>query len=479
MISQNKFFAAVFINLMLISAFCGGAVNALDYVPVATVYTDAEDMLTRFSVWALSGEVSADGTSFGSSCEPALTHYSEYEYYTFVLYAKDNPLVEISVPDTYAGIDVELWDGSAYVLRTGNASFTLSVPYTFNSSSVPPADWGTMPLAQPSGSVGSLRRVQLAANTTALSEAGTAQLRIKIYYTTEPAIPFDGVNDYTSHADSASLRMANPHIDAYIKAWRMNDYDGLLGKRKAGVGGGYFERFYTSKVQFVVDNTTNMYGVLSSNVAALNTVCEIKSYFDGSILYVNFDGTTTTRTLSITPAHNDQAFIVGYNPGDGTTHKFSGVIYNLTMGDGAYTGAFAINASSFSGGSDTTVTDFSGAGNHGTAYGNVQYKANLISGYQLTFISLEASIDISETVISWYGEIEMFAALSVVLMFFIITLFAYYKMQNSTMVLLSAVFALMVNVLSLSSGIPFSPFPQLFLSIVELMLLVYARRMNI
>jgi hypothetical protein len=52
-------------------------------------------------------------------------------------------------------------------------------------------------------------------------------------------------------------------------------------------------------------------------------------------------------------------------------------------------------------------------------------------------------------------------------------------MQNSTMVLLSAVFALMVNVLSLSSGIPFSPFPQLFLSIVELMLLVYARRMNI
>ncbi|MEN6622644.1 MAG: hypothetical protein ABFD50_13965, partial [Smithella sp.] len=91
MIKQNKFFAAIFINLMLVSAFCGGTVNALEYVPVATVYTDAGDMLTRFGVWALSGEISADGTSFGVSCTPALTHYSEYEYYTFVLYVKDNP----------------------------------------------------------------------------------------------------------------------------------------------------------------------------------------------------------------------------------------------------------------------------------------------------------------------------------------------------------------------------------------------------
>jgi len=161
--------------------------------------------------------------------------------------------------------------------------------------------------------------------------------------------------------------------------------------------------------------------------------------------------------------------------------KYGGIIYFLYLSPNANgdSPVLLINASSFSGSSNATVVDFSGAGNHGTAYGGAQYKANLINGYQLTYISLVANINVNETVINWYGEMEVLAALVVVLAFFIITLFAYYKMQNSTMVLLSAVFALMVNVLSLSSGIPFSPFPQLFLSIVELMLLVYARRMNI
>jgi len=473
MINQNKFFAIVFINLMLISAFYSCSVNALDYVPVATVYTDAEDMLTRFSVWALTGEVSADGTSFGSSCEPALTHYSEYEYYTFVLYAKDNPVVEIAVPDTYMGIDVELWNGSAYVLRTGNASFTLSVPCNFNSTSAPPADWGTMPLAQPSGSVGSLRRVILAVNNTALG-VDEAKLRITNHYATSPAVGFDGVNDKVEIPDGSSIETLPIVLNTTMKMYR-----------RLGAWHCYIEKASVYRIGFnginyffgqASNSTLLTFADYSSESASEGVVYQHCLYYDGAKLEFFQDGISNGATAASPDLYNNaHPLRLGSSSG---IQYYPVIFYDVALKSGGVD-SVKINASSFSGGPNTTVTDLSGAGNHGTAYGNVQYKANLINGYQLTYITLVASINVNETVINWYGEMEVLAALVVVLAFFIITLFAYYKMQNSTMVLLSAVFALMVNVLSLSSGIPFSPFPQLFLSIVELMLLVYARRMNI
>ena len=471
MIKLNKFFAVVFINLMLISAFCSCSVNALDYVPVATVYTDAGALLTRFSVWALSGEVSADGANFGASCSPALTHYSEYEYYAFVLYAKDNPIVEISVPDTYAGIDVELWDGSAYVLRTGNASFTLSVPCNFNSSSVPPADWGTMPLAQPSGYAGSLRRVILAVNNTALG-VDEAKLRITTYYATSPAVGFDGRNDYVKF-DSRNITVFNFELLVRPFAVITGDTNRYV-LSKAGVVEVRVPSSGFAGQGFKIYNATSAHNAYNTTDVYVNRILNYTGVFDGATVDYYLNGSKVSTAFVGTVKANTNYFSLGAYL---DSLFFKGIIYSLNVVDS--TAFLTLNASSFSGSSNTTVVDFSGAGNNGIAYGGVQYKVNLIAGYQLTYITLVASINVNETVINWYGEMEVLAALAVVLAFFIITLFAYYKMQNSTMVLLSAVFALMVNVLSLSSGIPFSPFPQLFLSIVELMLLVYARRMNI
>jgi hypothetical protein len=71
----------------------------------------------------------------------------------------------------------------------------------------------------------------------------------------------------------------------------------------------------------------------------------------------------------------------------------------------------------------------------------------------------------------------MIEELFIIIMIFAISLIVF-KMQSKTFVLLTAVFGLMINTLSLTAGIPFTPFLQIFFSIIELLLLIYARRMN-
>lgn len=70
----------------------------------------------------------------------------------------------------------------------------------------------------------------------------------------------------------------------------------------------------------------------------------------------------------------------------------------------------------------------------------------------------------------------MIEELILILVFFVITM-VFYKMQAKTLVMLSAVFGLLINLLSLGAGIPFTPFVQAFFSIAELLLLIYARKM--
>lgn len=66
----------------------------------------------------------------------------------------------------------------------------------------------------------------------------------------------------------------------------------------------------------------------------------------------------------------------------------------------------------------------------------------------------------------------------------LITLFMFgasilcYKLKIRLFVMLSAVFGLMINLLSLSSGIPFTPYYQLFLTIIELVLFIYSAKQS-
>ncbi len=63
-------------------------------------------------------------------------------------------------------------------------------------------------------------------------------------------------------------------------------------------------------------------------------------------------------------------------------------------------------------------------------------------------------------------------------LFMFVASIVFYKTRYRLFVMLSAVFGLMINILALSAGIPFTPYYQIFLSIVELTLFIYSTRQS-
>lgn len=178
-LSACKVFSVFFIFLFLAPLVSAEAVSSS--------YDAFED---AFLIRSISGSVS-DAT-------PTLTWDTTKEYYTFTVTftpSGGNTTLEIPIPDCYMGMDI--WEGAT--LKTGNANYTLSVPWSFNETSPPPKDWNTGTLATPTGEEGILKRVQLYS-----SNAAETALTVRVYYATAPAVGFDGVNDYVDIVSSSS-----------------------------------------------------------------------------------------------------------------------------------------------------------------------------------------------------------------------------------------------------------------------------------
>jgi hypothetical protein len=65
--------------------------------------------------------------------------------------------------------------------------------------------------------------------------------------------------------------------------------------------------------------------------------------------------------------------------------------------------------------------------------------------------------------------------LIIMLVFFVIVLYAR-KLEGKVYLLLATIFALVINIAGLNPDIPFYPYPQLFLSIFELVMLITSFR---
>lgn len=368
----------------------------------AAVYS-AETLPAYMVVRALTGEVSADGVAYASATMPTWTVSTTAEYYQTTLFV--NPeggagIVEFPVPQTYTGLSVEAWNGASWVVKDGAAGYALSVPYIYNNSDrgnfsaypgAPPTDWagtGAPSLANASGMGGSLYRVQLAVATEA-----PLQLRITNCYATSPAVGFDGVDDYVGKAGVSGFVDNSIFVQAIVSLnYKSNQYPCLVQAAVAWSGTGGF-RWQLGNPVPTIKARVNDVDTHASDSAAWtienHVVKNLTAVYnnDEMDMFVNgteYDGSNVADALNFSAS---ETIYIGLGVGYLGIHA----LYSISVwSDGV--DLFDINASSFSGGADTTVTDFSGAGNHGTAYGRVQYKANTIEGFQADIINGTAGV---------------------------------------------------------------------------------------
>lgn len=329
----------------------------------------------------------------GSHTQGTVTVEQTKKYYQFELSItpSSNAWVgEIQVPDTYAGLSVEVWNGSAWELKDGASGYKLSVPYKYDytdkltgasyaSGTDIPADWdgtGSPTLIKGTTVKGTQYRVQLAVST-----ATELQLKITIYYMSSSGIEFDGVNDYIRVPDSPSLSITD--------ALRLKTFTSQI---RGGLNSWLIQKGYCGEYSLKIQTSTQ---------GRWYQGCNPSSYELKSFTISNIDGISKNWTfVRINPTHLygylDDTLIVDYNftktPCDTTTavlimsdaYTFlAGTIHNITVSN-ATQEVLSISAYSFSNG--TTVTDSSGTGNHGTAYGNVQYKVNKKDGFNVTMV---------------------------------------------------------------------------------------------
>lgn len=347
--------------------------------PVAAtdaVFTSTTAFDTYFKLVVINGTV--DDTT------PTLAFDTAKEYFEFNITitpnAGNSTIIEIPVPDGYMGLD--LWEGAT--LKTGDAHYTLSVPYDNNSTDVPAKDWKTLTLANGTGSNGIAKRVQLASDNTA-----ETALTIRVYYATAPAVGFDGVDDYVGIDDTAGFRTITTGYMSFtlgIKTYELDqnpiiskqavvgwDWRIILGPTDAITytilqeSSAVYKQF-NYPTALVIDTAYNII-LTYSNVTDLTSI---------SVNGVNEDS-APGHTGSMSPGYTDK-LMIGREVG--ISKYFKGLVYNFSLNNTDV--ILTINASSFSGGASTTVDDFSASDNDGTAYGGCQYKNYLGTGFAFT-----------------------------------------------------------------------------------------------
>jgi hypothetical protein len=376
------------------------------WTPTTWVFNSPSDFLPYVRVLTFGASVSAGQVSGSSLDYNAIKSYASWSYntsaqyyqYTFNVTAPSQNYValELDVPDSYMGLDI--YEGAT--LMTGNTTrYALSVPYLWNATSVTAYDWGSLALGTPSGSYGTLKRVQLVLNMTA-SEQRTVTVKIK--YTSTPSIGFDGVNDYVSCGDVLS-GMPNFTIALRAMATRWNKYYNLfISKHYGGINGEWYLAFFPSNIRLThINSTPNRLDFTVNYTFNLNTWYYLAGSYDGSELrlYVNGQLIGSTPRSGVTQTTENPLF-VGWYAGPGSGYQHIGFIndvfiYNRALSStdiqqlyqGTYTNTTGlvlwISANSWNG---THFVDLSGNGNHGTPYGNVQYKVWTQNGFSTTYV---------------------------------------------------------------------------------------------
>lgn len=516
---MNKFFPALLLLLFVLPL--APSVSAADWQETATASFDY-----YFHVWAISGSVS-DST-------PTLTWDLTKEYFEFTITitpSSSNATVEFTVPDCYMGADLYV----SSVLKTGNAAYTLSVPYAYNSTDPPAKDWGSGTLASPTGEMGVYKRVMLYKN-----DANPTTLLVRVYYATAPAVGFDGVDDYILVSDDDTLDITTGGYVFYGSLQSANGYLSVIRKEGTyimGLGSANLHRAHVVTDDYHVVQKEYQPDILSYISMSYNsTNGYLSNYVNGNKQGADFSDLNIAVTGS--------AIYIGcaWAGSEETRLRMYFVkIYNETFTDGECNGTretginLFFNASSFSGGASATVNDFSASDNDGNAYGNVQYKVYSGSGFQFTipgsvWLTMEwgsyppagtsdpainstteyiwgASETLYAYILSPYyfsnftvggvayangstltlssnataylyavDEATMYSyawlSLAVLLIFFGVELIFYLK-GIPLFVIVAGVTALLVNVLSVSAGIPFTPYIQMLFSIIELVMMAY------
>lgn len=333
------------------------------------IYVNFFDLFeNNFKIHELVGTV--DDTT------PALTWDTAKEYYEFTVTftpAASRTVMEIDVPDGYMGMDI--WEGAT--LKTGDAHYTLSVPYTYDAAGAPAKDWQALALESGSGAAGIKRRVQVASDN-----AGATALTVRVYYATAPAVGFDGVNDcvYKNGITTTGLLEWNITVKN-IEAHDGKDVLNLAFWLNQGVlletYSGRLRLYYINSSGTSVNQILNAYGWNTTSYSILEKAATLDIYENGVLKFQKAVDCGSSPTRIVVGADN----LAG-------TNFWQGIFYTLNFSFALY------DASSFSGGASTTVTDFSGSGNHGTAYGGVQYKVYTGTGFQFT---LSGTVELSDS----------------------------------------------------------------------------------
>ncbi len=374
----------------------------------AVVYSP-ETLPAYMVVRALAGEVSADGVAYASAVMPTWTVNTAAQYYQTTLFL--NPeggeaIVEFPSPQTYGGMTVEVWDGSAWVVMDGASGYALSVPHFFNNSdrfnssayaSGPPSDWagtGAPSLVNASGLGGSLYRVQLAVSTSA-----AVQLRITLRYVTSPIIgAFDGVNDCIKTGDVV-LRYI-PYTVINIKLTNTQNGVGgpqaVIGQPETSSSGW----MYMYRMSWYSANQNYLFVYYNDSASAkkvLNPDYTVNNEKTTVIFWANSSGwhyfkcgatVVSNQQLDFSAYVFDEApiYVGGVLRGPGIWYYGAAIIYNANMCD-----VLLFNASSYNPTSGK-YEDFSGSNNDGVGYGNVQYKINTIEGFRADIINGTAGV---------------------------------------------------------------------------------------
>jgi hypothetical protein len=368
--------------------------NADDFQPSVRVLTSGANV----TVGSTTG-IYADYYTIRTQGSWSHNASAQYYRYTFTVGAPSSGgavALELAVPDSYMGLDV--YEGST--LMTGNTTrYALSVPYLWNATSVTSYDWGSLVLGTPSGSYGTLKRVQLVLNMTA-SEQRTVTVNIK--YTSTPSIGFDGVNDYINVPNSPSL---NPSSAITVVAWFKTDvvHNGAIVWKPyytndPAYGISYFGKAYGTLVSRVVDSSGILYDV-NFLWSTDDKWHHLALSYDGSAQRIYLDN-QLKNLISWSGSIISSTYAVRVGDRETAHAYFNGLIndvriYNISLSStdiqqlyqGTYTNTTGlvlwISANSWNG---THFVDLSGNNNHGTPYGNVQYKVWTQNGFSTTYV---------------------------------------------------------------------------------------------
>jgi len=326
-----------------------------------------------FQIHAISGTISNDGVNYVTTLHPTVTVNIIGEYGDFTFYfspSEGNTTLEFHIPDCYAGIDI--WEGG--VLKTGTENYTLSVPYVYNNGTVTVRDWKTLALATPTGADGTYKRIQLVSNKT-----DATNLTCRIYYATEPAVGFDGVDDYIYVG--STLWNQPTYVNVTYTIVPQSTQVGVFGSNANPI---QFFLFSASCICFLTDSAGTTSGYLDPDFAvSAYEKTTISLVWNGTHIYAIKNGVEDSAYLefsgtgSLKPCY---PFLGNVRPNAewSCLRVWNALWVNTSLGTQYF------NVSSLSGTSSTVVTDFSGAGNNGTADGGVQHKVYTGTGFRAT-----------------------------------------------------------------------------------------------